>query len=215
MVAPVWQEDNILPQVMNPTRHNSSRIRLAVASFVQKPGQPLGFLSMGSRNIYDIAINEEGEIFGYDSDKEWDLGLPWYRPTRIVHHLSGSDFGYRIGSGKWPEYYIDSLPAVVNVGPGSPAGLLFGKSSKFPEKYQKALFGLDWTFGTIYAFHLKPEGASYTAEKEEFISGKPLPVTDAVIGKDGAMYFTTGGRRLQSGWSTGYTIPVKKKEIEA
>lgn len=200
MVPPVWQEDNILPQVMNPTRHNSSRM-LPCGRVIRTDlqGNRWDFLSMGSRNIYDIAINEEGEIFGYDSDKEWDLGLPWYRPTRIVHHLSGSDFGYRIGSGKWPEYYIDSLPAVVNVGPGSPAGLLFGKSSKFPEKYQKALFGLDWTFGTIYAFHLKPEGASYTAEKEEFISGKPLPVTDAVIGKDGAMYFTTGGRRLQSG----------------
>ena len=46
---------------------------------------------------------------------EWDLGTPWYRPTRINHVVSGSDYGWRSGSGKWPEYYEDSLPALVVV----------------------------------------------------------------------------------------------------
>src|SRR5690606_25376380 len=36
--------------------------------------------------------------------------------------------------------------------------------------------------------------------KEDFISGSPLPVTDAFIHpQDGAMYFAIGGRRVQSG----------------
>jgi putative heme-binding domain-containing protein len=60
------------------------------------------------------------------------------------------------------------------------------------------LFAFDWSFGIIYAVHLKPSGASYTADAEEFISGSPLPLTDGVIGPDGAMYFLTGGRRLES-----------------
>ena len=35
--------------------------------------------------------------------------------------------------------------------------------------------------------------------KEEFVAGKPMPFTDVIIRKkDGAMYFTTGGRRSQS-----------------
>ncbi|MDZ7690821.1 MAG: c-type cytochrome [Balneolaceae bacterium] len=50
----------------------------------------------------------------------------------------------------------------------------------------------------MYAFHLKPDGASYTAEVEEFLSGSPLPLTDAVVGPDGALYFATGGRNQQS-----------------
>ncbi len=33
---------------------------------------------------------------------------------------------------------------------------------------------------------------------EEFISGSPLPLTDGTIGPDGALYFLTGGRRLDS-----------------
>ena len=58
----------------------------------------------------------------------------------------------------------------------------------------------------MYAIHLKPDGASYTATKEDFVAGKGLPLTDAVIGKDGNMYFTTGGRRTKSAlWRVTYT----------
>ena len=33
---------------------------------------------------------------------EWDVNTPWYRPTRVMHVTSGSEFGYRNGAGKWP-----------------------------------------------------------------------------------------------------------------
>ena len=91
-------------------------------------------------------------------------------------------------------------PAVVDIGPGSPTGITFGYGAKFPAKYQDALFICDWSYGKLYAVHLKPEGASYTAEVEEFLTGTPLPLTDVVINpKDGAMYFAVGGRGTQSG----------------
>ena len=126
------------------------------------------------------------------------FGHTWYRPTRILHAVSGSDFGWRAGYGCWPPYRADSLPAAVNIGPGSPVGLEFGYGTKFPAKYQRALFALDWTFGTIYAVHLAADGASYTGTKEEFLSRSPLPLTDAVVGADGALYFLIGGREVQS-----------------
>ena len=130
---------------------------------------------------------------------EWDIGEPWYRPTRVNHVISGAEFGFRNGSGKWPAYYIDSFGAVVDIGPGSPTGITFGYGAKFPEKYRDALFISDWSFGKLRAVHLRPEGASYTAEVEDFLSGQPLPVTDVVINpKDGAMYLAVGGRGAQS-----------------
>ncbi len=59
---------------------------------------------------------------------------------------------------------------------------------------------LDWSWGKMWAVHLSPQGASYTATKEEFLSGLPLPLTDAVIHPgDGSMYFSIGGRKVQSG----------------
>jgi putative heme-binding domain-containing protein len=114
--------------------------------------------------------------------------------------VSGGEYGWRSGSGKWPDYYADSLPGTIDIGPGSPTGVASGTGAKFPAKYQRALFVNDWTYGTMWAIHLTPEGASYKAEKEEFIFGKPLPLTDVVIHpQDGAMYFAVGGRRTQSG----------------
>src|SRR5262249_38981271 len=70
----------------------------------------------------------------------------------------------------------------------------------FPPKYQEAFFICDWSYGKLYAVHLTPSGSSYTATFEEFLSGTPLPLTDIVVNpKDGAMYFTIGGRKTKSG----------------
>lgn len=194
-----WEEDILLPRNWDARGH--ARGITAPGGYIARidsNATQWHMVSIGYRNTYDIAQNEHGDLFAYDSDMEWDMGMPWYRPTRLVHAVSGSDYGWRSGSGKWKEYYEDSLPPIVNVGPGSPTGLLFGKGATYPAKYQRALFGLDWTFGTMYAFHIEPEGATYTAEVEEFLSGSPLPLTDAVIGSDGFMYFLTGGRDKES-----------------
>lgn len=194
-----WQEDILLPRQWDARGH--ARGIMAPGGYIARinpDATQWRMISMGYRNIYDAAVMPNGELFTYDSDMEWDLGLPWYRPTRLVHAVSGSDYGWRGGSGKWKPYFEDSLPPVLNIGPGSPTGLFFGTGADFPARYQHALFGLDWTFGTMYAFHLTPDGASYTAKAEEFLSGSPLPLTDGVIGQDGAMYFITGGREQDS-----------------
>ncbi len=46
--------------------------------------------------------------------------------------------------------------------------------------------------------YLTPDGAGYRGEQGACWSGSPLPLTDASIGKDGALYFTIGGRGTQS-----------------
>lgn len=198
-VEGLWAEDHVLAQ--NPDgRGHASGIRAPGGWIcrVDPDGKNVELISAGYRNQYDVDVHPNGEMFAYDADMEWDLGQPWYRPTRINHAVSGSEFGWRNGSGKWPTYYEDSLPAVVDIGPGSPVGVAFGTGASFPTKYQSALFVLDWTYGTIYAIHLKEDGASYTGELEPFVMGKPLPVTDVAIADDGHMYFTAGGRRGDS-----------------
>ena len=194
-----WGEDLLLPRRWDANGHAAGR--LAPGGWICKvdpAGKQWEVVSSGYRNEYDLAFNADGELFSYDADMEWDFGSPWYRPTRVCHAVSGSEFGWRSGTGKWPTYYEDSLPPVVDIGPGSPVGVTFGYGAKFPAKYQKALYLLDWTYSTIYAVHLTPDGASYRGEKQDFITGTPLPVTDAVVGQDGAMYFTVGGRGTQS-----------------
>jgi putative heme-binding domain-containing protein len=166
-------------------------------------GGNVELFASGERNTYDIAFNADGELFGFDSDMEWDWGAPWYRPIRVFHAVRGGDQGFREGSGKWPEYYADSLPASVTVGIGCPTGVGFATGAHFPAKYQKALLVCDWTYGRLIAVHLKPNGATYGGSWENLVAPKslhtkgrktPLNITDELIGDDGALYFITGGR---------------------
>ncbi len=194
-----WKEDNLFPQIKDPRGHANDRMAPGgwVAN-IDPEGKRWELIGAGFRNTFDIAFNEAGDMFGYDSDMEWDFGLPWYRPTRICHITSGAEFGWRTGNGKWLPASPDNLPPLLNIGQGSPTNLMYGDKARFPERYRQSLFAFDWSFGIIYSIHLKPKGASYEAEREEFISGSPLPLTDGMFGPDGAMYFLTGGRRLES-----------------
>jgi putative heme-binding domain-containing protein len=200
MPLKVWQEDQLLPRISDPRGH---------ATTIKAPGGWIArtdldgnnpeLVSVGYRNMFDLAFNADGELFTFDSDMEWDIGTPWYRPTRVCHVTSGSDFGWRGGNGVWPAYFPDTLPTVVDAGPGSPTGLAFGAGTKFPPRYQQALFGGDWSYGNIYAFHLRPEGSSYRGATERFASAMPLGVTDIIASPhDGALYFAVGGRQSES-----------------
>ena len=200
-VAKIWGDDHLLPRMPDGRGHN--RHVLAPGGIVyriSRDGKEFEIFASGFRNIYGGSLNKDGELFTYDADMEYDFNTPWYRPTRVNHVVSGGEYGWRNGAGKYPEFYPDNLPSNLNIGPGSPTGTRFGYGAKFPAKYQSAFYVLDWSWGKIYAVHLDEDGASYTGTKEEFITGAPLPVTDAIIHpKDGAMYFAIGGRRVQSG----------------
>ena len=195
-----YGEDLLLPRQWDANGHAVGI--LAPGGYVVRTdpeGKNWELMLAGFRNSYDFDFSSDGEMFTFDSDMEWDWGLPWYRPTRIIHCVTGGEYGWRSGSSNEPEYYADTLPPVANIGLGSPTGVKFGTKSKFPKKYQQALFAMDWSYGRIFAIHLNPQGASYTGDVEVFVKGKPLNVTDLEFGQDGAMYFITGGRGTQSG----------------
>jgi putative heme-binding domain-containing protein len=201
LVPRVWGEDNLLPRMVDGAGFmTGEKAPGGYICRVSPDGQVWDLVAMGFRNPFDIAFNRDGELFTYDSDMEWDVNTPWYRPTRVLHVTSGSEFGYRNGAGKWPAYTIDSLPATVDIGPGSPTGITFGYDARFPAKYREALYICDWSYGKLYAVHLQPSGSTYSGELEEFLAGTPLALTDIVVNpSDGAMYFAVGGRRTQSG----------------
>jgi putative heme-binding domain-containing protein len=204
-----YKEDHLLPRQWDGNGHAAGLY--APGGYVvrmDENGQNAELFCAGFRNAYDLAFNADGELFTFDSDMEWDWGMPWYRPTRVNHCTSGSEHGWRSGTGKWPEYYPDSLAPVVNIGIGSPTGVSNGLGAKFPAKYQKAIYILDWSYGRVMAVHLQPKGSTYSATFENFVCPlglmkkdavkKPLNVTDiAICPTDGSMYFTIGGRGTQ------------------
>ncbi len=158
-------------------------------------------LAAGLRNPFGIDFNGAGDIFTYDADAEYDMGAPWYRPTRVNHLITGADYGWRGVTKSWPPYYPDhpdNAPANLDIGKGSPTAVKFGSRSNFPRRYRDALFVLDWAYGRIIAVHTMPRGSSYTMTSETFLKGRPLNVTDIDFADDGSLYIVTGGRKTQS-----------------
>jgi putative heme-binding domain-containing protein len=198
-VPRAWGEDNLLPRIDDPGGHAVGR--MAPGGWIARTdenGREFELYTAGFRNAYDFAFDPLGELFTFDSDMEWDVGAPWYRPTRILHAVSGADFGWRNGSTKWPADSIDTWPSVCDMGRSSPTGVEFGTRAKFPAKWRRALYACDWSFGTIYAVHLEADGASWRGKPEVFARGEPFQVTDAMVAQGGAMYVTTGGRNTRS-----------------
>ena len=199
-VPRIWDEDQLFPMLLGRGFMREVKAPGGWVAKTDPEGKNWELINVGNRNTYDIAFNKQGDLFGFDADMEWDFGMPWYRPTRVSLMASGGDLGWRTCSKKWPVRWEDSLSPVVDIGPGSPTGVVFGYGAKFPAKYQEALYVADWSYGKLYAVHLKPEGAGYSAVFEDFMSAAPLPLTDMEVSrKDGAMYVTVGGRKVQSG----------------
>ena len=214
--APVkrYDEDDLLKKYEDANGH-ASGIK-AVGGWIarmDKDGKDWVRVTASFRNPYDCSVAPDGDIFTYDSDMEWDMGAPWYRPTRIYLCTPGGELGWRSGAGNNAFPTLDMQPALVDIGPGSPTGTTMGTGAKFPASYQRAFFACDWTFATLYAVHLTPEGGGWKARKEVFAAGKPFSVTDAVIRpQDGHMYVTIGGR---GGQSALYRITYKGAESTA
>ena len=162
-------------------------------------GKLFHVIAGGLRNQVDLAFNAEDEMFTFDADMEWDVGQPWYRPTRINHIVPGGEYGWRWGTGKWPTYYPDSLPSTLDLGLGSPTGMVSGHTLDWPKRFQQGMYAADWQNGRILLVDLIPVGATYRGEYELFLEGAPLNICDMDVGADGNLYFITGGRGSQSG----------------
>ncbi|MCA9105870.1 MAG: HEAT repeat domain-containing protein, partial [Planctomycetales bacterium] len=199
-VQNVYEGDLLTTKLEDPSGH-ATGVKAPGGTVIRcsLDGSEVELVASGLRNCYDVAFNSQGELFTYDSDMESDIGMSWYRPTRVLHVVPGAEFGWRSGWSKWPDYYLDSLPPLTETDRGSPTGIVAYDHFMFPTKYHGALFLGDWSEGRILAVTLRPSGAGYSASTEVFLQGQPLNVTDLDVGPDGSLYFATGGRATSGG----------------
>lgn len=178
-------------------------------------GKQSEIIADGFRNPYGIDFNATGHLFTVDSDNERDEHLPWYCPTRLFDVSIGQSHGW-VAKGwqqGWnrPQYYPDSVERLVEIGRGSPTGLLVYRHRTFPARYREGVFSACWSLGRIYFLPIKPHGASYQGDKEIFLEGTGstgLAIVGMTIDPKGDMYFAVGGRKTQgSVYRIRYTGP--------
>lgn len=178
-----WQEERVVPRLEDARGFWGGYSPPGGCLYQVDPdGKRWELICCGFRNPFDLVVLPNGQVVVYDADMEWDMGLPWYRPTRYLAGQSGVDYGWRKGSAKWATDYPEAPPALQDIGPGSPTGMAYVPGAK------GGIIGLDWTFGTAY-FEGKP-----------WNYGAPFPVADITFSKrtDGGVFVVTGGRGLPS-----------------
>ncbi|MEM6978414.1 MAG: HEAT repeat domain-containing protein [Planctomycetota bacterium] len=193
-------EGDLLPRFEDPGGHGRG-VKAPGGTIIRTDieGKIVERVAGGLRNTYDLAFHPAGGLFVHDADMEADVETPWYRPTALLDVTEAAEFGWRTGWAKWPEYYLDRLPNLLDTGRGSPTGIECYAHHMFPIRYHDSLFLADWSEGRILNVRLKPSGSGYVADSEVFLQGQPLNVTDLAVGPDGALYFCTGGRGTAGG----------------
>jgi putative heme-binding domain-containing protein len=159
-------------------------------------------VASGLRNAYGMDFNADGELFTYDSDNERCVSLPWYEGTRLYHVVDGANFGWRspqlCDSWRLPATAADVNAPLVDLGRGSPTGVVCYRHTQFPEHYRGGLFLLDWTFGRIWFVRLTRDGSSYKATPEVFLQTTGdngfAPTAAAVHPITGDLFVSIGGR---------------------
>ncbi|MEE3373354.1 MAG: HEAT repeat domain-containing protein [Planctomycetota bacterium] len=174
-------------------------------------GQQWECIAAGGRNPPSLGMNYLGEFFSFDSDMEFHVDVPFYRPVRLNHWLTGVDLGWQ-QVGAHPPWYIDTLPGILDIGRGSPNWGLVYEHSQLPARYRDAFLVCDYrwksatsgryaTSGRLVAFHLKRNAATWQAEFSELATAKPgaqdaqgrpvnFALVDIDVAPDGSLFVT-------------------------
>jgi putative membrane-bound dehydrogenase-like protein len=179
-------------------------------------GTDLHVFSTGLRNIYDVALDEDLNVFVRDNENDGgDYKI------RVCHSFFGADHGYPYLYYERPD---EALPPLADLGLGSSAGGLCYLESQFPPEYRGNLFFCEWGRAVV-RYPLRRSGSAFAQPKEiDFASGAPddpygFKPTDLIVDRDGSMFVSdwADGQRPKRGRGRIYQIrhtPAKQRQPE-
>lgn len=160
-------------------------------------GSHFEHFSTGYWNPHASTCDAFGNLFTVDNDPD---SRP---PCRLMHVVSGSDFGYRYRNGRrgthpfsaWNGELPGTLPMTAGTGE-APSGIVAYEADLLPEEYWGTLLVGSWGDYRIDRFRLVPNGSSFTSQIDPIVKGGDLfrPVGLA-IAPDGSLYFTDWMKR--------------------
>jgi putative membrane-bound dehydrogenase-like protein len=176
-------------------------------------GRDLHVFATGLRNIYDVALDDELNVFVRDNENDGgDYKI------RVCHSFFGADHGYPYLYYEQPD---EALPPLADLGLGSSAGGVCYLEPQFPEEYRGNLFFCEWGRAVV-RYPLKRAGASFGPVKEaDFAAGDPkdpygFKPTDLVVDRDGSLFVAdwADGQRPRRGRGRVYRVRYVGKKGE-
>jgi putative membrane-bound dehydrogenase-like protein len=177
-------------------------------------GRDLHVFATGLRNIYDIALDTDLNVFVRDNENDGGTYM-----IRVCHSFFGADHGYPY---LYEERPSEALPPLADLGLGSSAGGVCYLESAFPEEYRGNLFFCEWG-RAVMRYRPKHSGSWFAPLKEiTFAAGAAndpygFRPTDLVVGQDGALYVSdwADGQRPKRGRGRIYRITSKESKRKA
>ncbi|MCA8999677.1 MAG: discoidin domain-containing protein, partial [Planctomycetaceae bacterium] len=172
---------------------------------VRPDGTDMEFFAWGLRNILDVCIDSQLNIFTRDNTNDgggWDV--------RVSHILQGAEYGY-------PSWYAnfasEIMPPLGDYGGGSGCGGMFVNNQRWPAQYGNALYTCDWGRSELYRHQLSPEGPTYAPHQEVFLK-IPRP-TDMDMDASGLMYVSSwkDGSFNYSNPNVGFVAQIRPKNF--
>ncbi len=158
----------------------------------REDGSGVRKIATGFWNPVQLEFDVFGRLFTVDNDPD---SRP---PCRLLHIVSGGDYGYRYRNGRaglhpftaWNGELPGTLPMVAGTGE-APSGLLFCEYDILPADYRGDLLVTSWGHHRVERFRLKPHGATYRASMQPVVVGpEDFRPVGMAASPDGSLYIT-------------------------
>jgi putative membrane-bound dehydrogenase-like protein len=168
-------------------------------------GRDLHVFATGLRNIYDVALDAELNVFVRDNENDGGTYM-----IRVCHSFFGADHGYPYHYEERPD---EALPPLADLGLGSSAGGVCYLERQFPPEYHGDLFFCEWG-RSVVRYQPRRAGSGFAPVKEiEFAAGAAddpygFKPTDVVVQRDGTLMVSdwADGQRPRRGRGRIYHI---------
>lgn len=174
---------------------------------VRPDGSGLESVSRGQRNIYDVAVSPELDLFTRDNTNDgggWDV--------RLSHVIMSGYYGY---PSHFKNFADEIIQPLADYGGGSPCGSLFLDEPGFRQQYGTTLYTVEWGRSAVFRHPLDRNGASFKAGQERFVE-LPRP-TDMDVDGQSHLYISSwaGGNFNYAGPNVGFVVRVTPKGTSA
>jgi putative heme-binding domain-containing protein len=168
-------------------------------------GRDLHVFAHGLRNIYDVALDDELNVFVRDNENDGgDYKI------RVCHSFFGADHGYPYLFYERPD---EALPPLADLGLGSSAGGVCYREAQFPAEYRGNLFFCEWGRSVVRYRPVRSGSSFGRVEEIEFAAGAEndpygFKPTDLVVDHDGSLIVAdwADGQRPKRGRGRIYRI---------